>query len=83
MVSLIQSQALFDPVIAGSGTHELIYRVGDGNCIVFDTLEVTVIDFTGISAGPEQDACINDTPFPTDRKYAFRWILGWSRYNRS
>ncbi|HOY05889.1 MAG TPA: PKD domain-containing protein [Saprospiraceae bacterium] len=52
---------IFDPTLAGGGTHSLVYAFGAGNCRVKDTVEIRVIA-ADIEAGLPQSACLNDLP---------------------
>jgi gliding motility-associated-like protein len=53
---------LFDPVLAGPGTHDIIYTLGSGNCIEDDTISITVIDLPNDSLVPAGPFCENDAP---------------------
>ena len=50
----------FNPTVAGGGQFEIVYRVGQGNCKVYDTLQITVIPAIPIDAGPNEQLCIDN-----------------------
>jgi gliding motility-associated-like protein len=54
---------LFDPSLAGPGTHDIIYTLGSGNCIEDDTISITVIDLPNDSLIPAGPFCENDVPY--------------------
>jgi len=51
---------LFDPVVAGAGTHTLTYRVGGGRCPATATIKMVVKERTKIIAPPPARMCLND-----------------------
>jgi gliding motility-associated-like protein len=59
----ISLTGLFDPVLAGPGTHDIIYTLGSGNCIEDDTISITVIDIPSDSLVPAGPFCENDAAF--------------------
>ncbi len=48
---------IFDPEIAGGGTHNISYSSGIGNCLVTDQKTIFVIDLTGIGTGGTAEFC--------------------------
>lgn len=53
----------FNPSIAGTGTHQLIYSFTDGNgCSDQDTVEITVIDPVAPVASPDTVVCVDSDP---------------------
>lgn len=54
---------IFDPGEANTGLNTLIYTVGSGNCQVFDSIQILVIDLTATTAGDDEEACLMDAPF--------------------
>ena len=50
---------VFDPTVAGGGTHTLTYTFGVGNCQVKDDKDLLVIA-ADIEAGPDFTACFDD-----------------------
>ncbi|MFK8104189.1 MAG: PKD domain-containing protein [Saprospiraceae bacterium] len=56
------SEGIFNPVLAGGGVHTLYYRYGTGNCLVEDSIRLTVIAIA-LSVGAEEDVCITAEPF--------------------
>ena len=59
----ISPTGLFDPALAGAGTHDIIYTLGSGNCIEDDTIAITVIDTPNDSLVPAGPFCENDAAF--------------------
>ncbi|MEM9930066.1 MAG: hypothetical protein AAF840_09620, partial [Bacteroidota bacterium] len=54
---------LFDPVLAGIGTHTLYLDFSDGNgCSNRDSFLVTVIEPVPVDAGPDDSVCLNAGP---------------------
>ncbi len=54
---------IFDPVVAGGGTHTLTFAYGTGSCYVEDIKEVVVVDLTYVHAGPDEKACFTQLAF--------------------
>lgn len=42
---------------AKGGVHKYQYSFGNGNCKVFDAIELNIIDLTSVNAGAQQEAC--------------------------
>ncbi len=58
------SPAMFDPGIADTGKHYLKYTVAiGGTCTIVDSVLMTVVTLMGLTAGPDESACVNDLPF--------------------
>jgi large repetitive protein len=53
---------IFDPQLAGGGTHILTFSIGIGNCLVEDTRLIQVIDLTDAALGEGVEMCISDEP---------------------
>jgi PKD repeat protein len=53
---------IFNPMTTGGGVHNVIYTQGSGTCVKSDTLQITVIDLTGTTAGPDQNTCLESGP---------------------
>jgi large repetitive protein len=53
---------LFDPSLAGIGTHTLTYIVGSGNCQVSDDIQITVLPLPVVTAMADFVLCENDDP---------------------
>lgn len=56
----ISVAGLFDPALAGPGTHDIVYTLGSGNCIEDDTISITIIDLPNDSLVPAGPFCEND-----------------------
>ena len=52
---------IFNPSVAGSGTHVLTYTYGTGTCEKTDTREIFVGLPVPVNAGPDYIACVSDT----------------------
>lgn len=58
------SQAVFEPAIAGVGTHKLFYTVVNaGNCTSTDSVNITVLATATANAGNDILSCLNAPPF--------------------
>ncbi|MEM7105047.1 MAG: PKD domain-containing protein [Bacteroidota bacterium] len=60
---IVDSTGIFDPAVAGGGTHTLSFVTGLGNCQVSDFKTVFVVDLSFVNAGPDLEACVTDTTF--------------------
>ena len=58
----VDSFGVFDPTVTGGGIHEIVYTQGVETCVKSDTLEVTVVDLTGTTAGPDENTCLESGP---------------------
>ena len=59
----ISSSGSFNPAIAGTGIHELIYTVQISLCTITDTIEIEVLDLPQLSIGASDlNVCENGTP---------------------
>ena len=56
------TQAIFDPALAGQGSHTIYYVYGSGNCQVVDQKIIYVIDLTGVGVGADEEFCEFDDP---------------------
>lgn len=54
---------IFDPAVAGPGTHQLTYSYGAGTCLTTDTREIIVNPLPVIDPGVNDTACISAAPF--------------------
>lgn len=53
---------VFDPVVSGSGTFDIVYEFTNANqCVVSDTQQITVNDLPVVTFAPVTDLCVNDT----------------------
>ena len=57
-----ESEAIFDPILAGGGNHVLLYEFGEGLCEVQDSVAIFVVDVTNTTAGPDDALCQNADP---------------------
>lgn len=57
------SGSMFNPAIAGVGTHTLTYSIGSGNCEVHDDLIVTVQALPEVDAGQDAEVCFGEPSF--------------------
>ncbi|MFK7808328.1 MAG: PKD domain-containing protein, partial [Saprospiraceae bacterium] len=53
---------IFDPSLAGIGTHTLTYFIGSGNCQVSDEIEITVNPLPEVTAMDDIEICLNADP---------------------
>ncbi len=53
---------IFDPSLAGGGTHVLTFSIGIGNCLVEDTRFMEIIDLTDAALGEGVEMCLSDEP---------------------
>ncbi len=53
---------IFDPQLAGGGTHILTFSFGIGNCEVEDSKLIEVIDLTDAALGEGVEMCFSDDP---------------------
>lgn len=51
--------AVFDPDQADNGTYKFAYQVGNGVCIITDTLEISIADPENFELGPDEAVCEN------------------------
>jgi PKD repeat protein len=58
----VDSFGIFNPLITGGGVHEVYYTQGFETCVKSDTVEITVIDLTGTTAGPDENTCLESGP---------------------
>ncbi len=57
------TNGLFNPSVAGAGTHTITYTVvGAGNCVNSDNITITVKPTPVINITSKQDFCFTDTP---------------------
>ncbi len=54
---------IFDPTLAGAGTHTISLNMGTGNCLVNDTRVILVNPLPTVAAGPDNKNCISDSVF--------------------
>jgi len=54
---------IFDPSVAGAGTHTITLNTGTGNCLVNDTRIILVNPLPIVDAGPDTKTCISDSAF--------------------
>ncbi len=54
---------IFDPSVAGVGTHTIALNTGTGNCLVNDTRIIQVNPLPTVAAGPDTKNCISDSLF--------------------
>ena len=54
------SGSLFNPSIAGVGTHTLTYSIGSGNCQVSDDIIITINDIPDVDAGEDFEVCVSE-----------------------
>ncbi len=52
--------SIFNPMLAGAGTHTLTYTVGAGNCAVSDDVLITVNPLPDVSAEDDFEVCVNE-----------------------
>lgn len=78
----ISSDYIFDPVVAGEGTHEWVVRIGEGSCAMTDTVEVEIhdvpdIDLVGYGPWPcfgdAYSMCVETEDTLTDN-WTYEWI---------
>ncbi len=53
---------LFNPIMAGAGTHTITLSVGSGVCLVTDQVSIQVKSEPNVTAGPDQMACYSSGP---------------------
>jgi gliding motility-associated-like protein len=51
---------LFDPIVSGAGTFDLVYTLGSGNCISYDTIAITVVSPPDQSLIQQAPLCLTD-----------------------
>ena len=80
----ISPDYIFDPVVAGEGTHEWVVRIGEGSCAMTDTVEVEIhdvphIDLVGYGPWPcygdAYSMCVETLDTLTDD-----WTYVWSAF---
>ena len=56
---------IFNPSIAGVGNHNIIFTYGDTNatCVLYDSINITVIPAPVVNAGMDDTTCLDATPF--------------------
>jgi hypothetical protein len=54
---------LFDPVMAGPGSHTISYQIAGGRCPALASVTMVVRTPPRITSGPPQISCLNDLPF--------------------
>lgn len=60
----VTSGGVFDPSVAGNGTHILTYTFTNANgCANSDTIQMTVIPAATAQAGPDDTVCVNAPAF--------------------
>ena len=57
--SLGLNGSIFDPALAGVGTHILSYSIGTGNCTVMDEIEIIVLPIPVVETMDDVEICIN------------------------
>ncbi len=64
-VGITNASGIFNPIIAGNGSHNLVYTFTNNitGCINRDTLLATVAPPTPVNAGSDVFKCLNDAPF--------------------
>jgi hypothetical protein len=60
---IINSNGVFDPQVAGLGTHTLTYTFGVGTCQKTDTRTVFVGDIPNVTAGADETVCEQEPAF--------------------
>ena len=59
----VDDNGLFSPNPNLVGTHILTYNYQENNCLLTDSMQVTVLPIEAVNAGDDQEACINDALF--------------------
>ncbi|WP_299986436.1 M64 family metallopeptidase [uncultured Pontibacter sp.] len=59
----IKPNGIFDPALAGLGTHQLTYTYSENGCSVSATKSITVWEFTTVSLADFQQVCSSTTNF--------------------
>lgn len=54
---------VFDPAVAGTGVHSLVYTFGTGTCQTTDTIEITVDPLPLVTAGANESVCIDSAAY--------------------
>ncbi len=52
---------IFNPTLAGEGTHILTYSIGVGNCTVSENLQIIVHPLPQVNTGQDQEICSTET----------------------
>ncbi|MEM8906328.1 MAG: hypothetical protein AAGD05_00665, partial [Bacteroidota bacterium] len=55
---------VFNPAVAGVGTHVLSYSYGEGSCAATDNLNITVFALPNVNAGQDQAVCSSQSSLP-------------------
>ncbi len=50
---------MFEPILAGAGTHSVIYTLTSGTCTVYDTVSITVDALPTVTLSAINDVCLN------------------------
>jgi PKD repeat protein len=53
---------LFNPTMVSTTTATLLYTFDNGICFFVDTLMATIVSIPNLTAGPDQEVCINGSP---------------------
>lgn len=53
--------AIFNPAVAGVGTHLLTYSYGQGSCAASDNIQITIFDLPNVNAGQDREVCVSET----------------------
>ncbi len=64
--SLGLNGAVFDPTLAGVGTHLLTYTIGEGNCQVSDDIEIVVNPLPVVNTMDDFEVCASESNVPLD-----------------
>jgi hypothetical protein len=67
------SGGMFDPAIAGLGSHQITYTYSDGNCSNFNTQSILVDPCTGIAEGSGQEQ-LSLSPNPADHSLNISYL---------
>lgn len=59
----IEDDSIFNPFVAGIGTHELTYTIGTNNCINTKIFEVTITDVPELEMISPAQVCPDSEPF--------------------
>ncbi len=80
----ISPDYIFDPVVAGEGTHEWVVRIGEGSCAMTDTVEVEIFDVPHIDlVGYGPWPCYGDTYamcVETEDSLTDNWVYDWQAF---
>jgi len=55
------TDGIFDPSVAGTGNHQIVFTISNGNCLAFDTHNITVNNTTNLSiTNADTEFCLNE-----------------------